>query len=123
MKLAVCAHKAHSAAYERNKEEYVALDIVKKQRKRASFIAFAVNQFWRMAEASLTKGKAGHVVCEKSVKAEEGRNEGNEAVPMDVDVPASREVCVVLGGSNWGSCSVDIEVVENVVSARFNPGL
>lgn len=68
------------------------MDFVKRQRQRASFLAFAVNKFWRMAEASLTKGKAGHLICDKSGKKAEARNDRNEAVPMDVDIPASREV-------------------------------
>lgn len=72
------------------------MDFVKRQRKRASFLAFAVNKFWRMAEASSTKGEAGPLICDKSGKAEEARNDANEAVPMDVDVPASREVLLLL---------------------------
>jgi len=78
------------------------LDFVKRQRKRASFLAFAVNKFWRMAEASLTKGKPGSLVCDKSGKAEETSDDTNEAVPMDVDVPASREVFLLLASIEEG---------------------
>nr|XP_024380298.1 chromatin modification-related protein EAF1 B-like isoform X1 [Physcomitrium patens]XP_024380299.1 chromatin modification-related protein EAF1 B-like isoform X1 [Physcomitrium patens]PNR51048.1 hypothetical protein PHYPA_010234 [Physcomitrium patens] len=87
-KIANAARICHSVAYERNKNEYLALDSVNRQRNRASFLALAVNKFWRMAEASLTKRKGGWV-HDKSGKIEfcrNGKNEG-EAVPIDVDIP------------------------------------
>lgn len=88
-----------------------------RQRNRASFLALAVNKFWRMAEASLTKRKGGWV-HDKSGKIEfcrNGKNEG-EAVPIDVDIPdpALREVLLFLVSMHYVLYSRGSVLIEDL---------
>lgn len=45
-----------------------------------------------MVEVLLMKGEVGFLICDKSGKVEEVRNDVNEVVLMDVDVFVLREV-------------------------------
>lgn len=93
------ARICRSVALKVNRDEFLASELKRRQSKVASFLARAVNEFWRTAEKMAIKDNARSLpngklftegtLCDKN---------DSEAVPMDVDILVMKEVHYCLIG-------------------------
>lgn len=93
-KRAHAAHICRTIAIKKRQDEFLASELSRRQCKIASFLACAVNGFWRTAAVIVSKEKAGVVLTNNLWQQEEPVVDKveSEAVPMDVDIPAVKEV-------------------------------
>ncbi|KAL2641240.1 hypothetical protein R1flu_008827 [Riccia fluitans] len=92
-KLASASQFSRWIAQQRGQSDFQKAEIKRRQKRVARVLANAVNEFWRLVESTMYRDNSVAVTSFQSQGQDISgpQKEENEAVPMDVDIPANAE--------------------------------
>ncbi|KAL3698910.1 hypothetical protein R1sor_012986 [Riccia sorocarpa] len=92
-KLAAASQFSRWIAQQRSQSDFQKAEIKRRQKRVARVLANAVNEFWRLVESKMYRENSMAVTSLQSQRHDISgpQKDENEAVPMDVDMPATGE--------------------------------